>query len=77
MDWAKLDAALAAALTDDDGTGRFLVLIHATGPPAPGAAGAPSVRTDSLSAQEIEQLTDQPEVRQVRLSSRLGLAGGG
>ena len=65
MQWAKLDAGLAAALADDDGARRYLVFIHGSEGP---------VRTATVSAADIDRLSDGDDVRQLRLSRRLELS---
>lgn len=83
MDWSKLDAGLAAALADGRADDRYVVFVH-LGPAAdpgglPDLPGGPegdgSVRTATVSAVEVAQLTERAEVRQIRLSQALGLRG--
>jgi len=65
MRWEKLDAALASALADDDGARRYLVFIHGSDGP---------VRTATVSAADVDRLSEGIEVRQLRLSRRLKLS---
>jgi len=80
MDWTKVDAGLAGALGDGDGD-RFVVFVHLApgadsdvclGPEDVSAAG--TIRSATLSRQEIERLTDQAAVRHIRLSGTLRTA---
>lgn len=86
MDWSKLDATLAGALADADDPGlrRLPVFIDVDpeGADAAVLAGldvqAPSgggTCTATLSAAEVERLTEESWVRRVRLSGRLRLLG--
>ncbi len=82
MDWSKLDAGLAAALTEDaDHARRFVVFVH-LGPEGGGvltgagidAAGEGQVRSATLSARQVAALSDRDQVRRLVLSPSLRLA---
>ena len=83
MDWAKVDAPLAAALAGADDDEPLAVFVHLDRARADAATldrlglARPSgdVGTASLRPVQIAALTDQPWVRQVRLSGRLRLLG--
>jgi hypothetical protein len=89
MDYAKLDAGAAQAVDADPRSDArsFQVFVHLAGPPdaalrdrlvACGVGDAGSGRTiltAILSAREIGELSDEPRVRQIRLSRRLGPLG--
>lgn len=96
MDWSKVDAALAGALSDavdgghrhgsgaDDGR-RLPVFVHVVVGQADAVllaaleVGGPptgSVRSGTITAAAVEQLTDQPWVTRVQLSGPLRLRGG-
>ena len=85
MDWSKVDAALAAVLADADGGARRLpVFVHVDAEQADpslldaldmhGEGGM--VRTGTVSADEVAQLTDRPWVTRVQLAGPLRLTGG-
>jgi len=79
MDWSKVDAALAGALADDDGSHRHAVFVHLAPDAAPDAGpdlGVGPVRTATLSRSEIDRLSEQAWVGRVRLSRPLGLYDG-
>jgi len=79
MDWSKVDAALAAALDDDDASRRHTVFIHLAPQADPRGlvalgvdpTGEGSVRTATLSAAEIGRLSDRAEVDHIRISRPL------
>lgn len=84
MDWSKLDAGLAAALDgpgDVDGSRRYVVFVHlGAGVPAERladlgleAATPSKVGTATLSAGEIDRLSEQAWVTGMRLSRSLRL----
>jgi hypothetical protein len=85
MDYRKIDAALATALAQThakDGP-AFTVFVHAAYPPGPeekavleghgvsAGAGSRNIFTATLSPRAIDELTERPWVRSVRLSSQL------
>ncbi|MGI8684217.1 MAG: hypothetical protein ACR2MO_03830 [Acidimicrobiales bacterium] len=85
MDWSKVDAALAGALSDAGDTGgRMLpVFVHVDEELADASllaeldvqtAGG-GVRTGTVSAAGVDHLTDQPWVTRVQLSGPLRLLG--
>lgn len=74
MDWAKVDAPLAAALVDAGDDEAIPVFVHLD----PGVEDVPGfpegqagLRTTTLSAAEVAALTDHPAVIQIRLSTAL------
>ena len=82
MNWAKVDAALAAALADAPAGGRILrVFVHVD--PATADAGVcarlgvgppeGAVRTATLSAREVAELSELAWVRRLALSGRARL----
>lgn len=81
MDWSKVDAGLAGALADDDASRRYFVFVHlATGADPDVLAqldittsGQGTVRTATLSAAEVDRLTDHAAVSRLRLARPLGL----
>ena len=83
MDWSKVDAALAGALAEGAAADRYVVFVHLDPaadlkPPAerPGApAGDGPVRTATVSAAEVDQLSERADVRHLRLSRTLDLQG--
>ena len=88
MNWSKVDATLAGALADagaDDRAQRRLAVFIDVDPEAVDLtvlAGldvrkpeAGDVCTATLSATEVERLTDETWVRRVRSSGRLRLLG--
>jgi hypothetical protein len=84
VDWSKVDAALASAMSDAGDSDRFVVFVHLTGPVGseellraglqPEDQGA--IRTASLTAASLERLTEEAWVRRIELSRRVGPAGG-
>jgi hypothetical protein len=84
VDYQKIDPALAFALRDapDPESKAFVVFISTEQPPnqaekalldhygARGGAGA-RIFTATLSAQDVDSLSEQPWVRSVKLSSKL------
>lgn len=81
-DWPKLDAALAGALGSASGADRPLtVFVHVDPEGASGLAAfgvdpdsvQGGIATTTLGAAEIGALSEQPFVRQIRLSSPLRL----
>lgn len=88
MEWSKIDAGLAAALADDEAaTGRHRVFVHLAAEVDPAEvdptvladlgvpAGDARVRTAELTAAEIDRLSDQEWVSQLRSSWPLRPAG--
>lgn len=75
MDWSKLDPALAAALGVADGPERRFVIfihLHPDAPDPPGvAAGDGAVRTATVTAVEVESLSQSGAVRALRLATSL------
>ena len=87
MDWGKVDAALAGALSDAEAdAGRLLpVFVHLDAASADRSLlaslrldppGEESVCTATLSAADVERLTDQPWVKRLGLSGPLQLSSG-
>ena len=85
MDWSKVDAALAGALSDATDAGdRLPVFVHVDAERADASLLAAldlrgeggGVRTGTLSTAGVAQITDQPWVTRVQLSGPLRLAGG-
>jgi hypothetical protein len=87
VDWSKVDATLAGALADagDPAQRRLPVFIDVDPEGAdPSVLAGFDVRlaetgqvcTATLSATEVDRLTDESWVRRVRLSERLRLLGG-
>jgi hypothetical protein len=88
LNFAKLDAALAAAVdAPDDAQARDLIVFvdlesDAPAPPTAayerfglGGGGAHGgVRTATLSAHDVDALSEQPWVGRLRLARRLGLS---
>lgn len=86
MDWSKVDATLAAALADAgaDDSCRLPVFVHLDADAAdpsfldelplapPGERG---ICTGTLSAADVDRLTEQPWVRSIGLSGPLRLLG--
>ena len=87
MDYKKIDASLALALSDvhDPDERVFQVFIHGVRPPDPpeiaaleklGVTGITSGRrvyTATLSAYEVAELSQQPWVQYLKLSQKLRL----
>jgi hypothetical protein len=85
VNYRKLDAALATALGEAHAPDEpaFIVFVHAEHPPGPEekavlerhgvsvGTGGRSIFTATLSPRSIDELTEQPWVRSLRLSSRL------
>lgn len=79
MDWSKLDPGLAGAMADDDATRRYPVFVHLTSEGGAGvlsdlgveASGAGTVRTASLTADDVARLTERDEISHLRLSAPL------
>jgi hypothetical protein len=90
VNYGKVDSALAAALdtVGDRAVRQLPVFVHLRASPTPrergvlsrlGVAAGPATRqifTATLSAQQVEELSDQEWVRQLRLSQPLDLLGG-
>ena len=83
MDWSKVDAGLAGALADP-GTGeRYVVFVHLNPSSDPEAlaslpgdpVGEGAVRTATVSAEELERLSERAEVSHLALSRAVGLTG--
>jgi len=80
MDWSKVDAGLAAALADDPPAPPMAVFLHLTEPVEPerieelgvDAAGEGLVRTATVSPEDVDRLSEQAWVSQLRLSRSLG-----
>lgn len=85
MDWSKVDAGLAGALTGGGGSSRYAVFVHLTAGAGADvlaelgveASGEGRIRTATLSASEVELLSDQDWVSRLTASTTLGLAGEG
>ena len=83
MDWSKLDAGLAGALAGEEAPVRFAVFVHLTHGAGPDvlaqlgieASGEGRVRTANVSAAEVDRLSHQAWVSQLRISTTLNLAG--
>lgn len=87
MDYQKVDASLALALSDvqDQDARAFQVFIHVARPPGPkelvlledlgvtGITSGRSVYTATLSANQVTQLSHMPWVRALKLSQKLRL----
>lgn len=88
MNYTKLDAALATALSKvkDSEARSFVVFIHTVSIPGTAEAtcleklgisnsnmSGKQIFTATLSAQEIAELSDQPWVGQIKLSQKLRL----
>jgi hypothetical protein len=82
VDYSKIDAALASALnTEGGGQETYVVFIHTTQPPGPAESallakhgvsiGSGKILTASLSRPAIEEMSEQPWVRALRLSTKL------
>jgi hypothetical protein len=82
MDWTKLDAALAAAVSDEDAIEtEYSVAIESARLPSPNEIAAipalcahPPTRlsfTAAVSLADIKRLSEQPWVRSVSLGQRL------
>lgn len=85
MEWSKVDAGLAGALAEEDTDGSFVVFVHLAADADPDvlreagieAVGSGSILTATVTAGEVERLTEVAGVRQLRLSRPLGPAGRG
>ena len=83
MDWSKVDPGLAGALADGGAGDRYVVFLHLNPAADPEAlAGLPGdpvgdgpVRTATVSADEVERLTERDEVSHLTLSRGVGLTG--
>ncbi|MCA1691985.1 MAG: hypothetical protein LC733_07240 [Actinobacteria bacterium] len=87
MDFGKIDAALAAALDDVDDRNRAQLSVFVHLDPALSAREREELRdlglantavrggitTATLSVRDIDELSEQPSVRQLRLSAPLRL----
>jgi hypothetical protein len=85
VDYRKIDAALATAIGETHAPDRaaFVVFVHTEHPPGPEekdvleshgvgvGTGSRNIFTATLSPRSIEELTEQPWVRSLRLSTRL------
>ena len=70
LNHAKLDAALASALEGRaEADARDLVVFVET--------ESDGIRTATVSAREVDELSEQPSVRRLRLARGLNLADGG
>ena len=85
MDWSKLDAGLAGALAGEEAPRRYAVFVHLADDVAPEvlaqlgveASGEGRVRTATVSWADVDRLSDQEWVSQLRMSTTLNLAGEG
>ena len=91
MDYQKMDAALAAALAEvrDPEERALSVFIHTAHAPQDaeadfledlgvgGVTGGRQVFTATLSPRAVEELSDQPWLRYMKLSRRLRILGSG
>ncbi len=82
MDWSKLDASLAGALADEQAHRKYSVFVHLTVDVGPDvlaelgveASGNGRVRTATVSADDVDRLSEQEWVSQLRMSTSLNLA---
>jgi len=87
MNWSKVDAGLASALTDEGGPRRYAVFVHLAADADADAdvladlgleaSGEGRIRTASVSAAEVDLLSDQEWVTRLTISTTLRLAGEG
>ena len=82
MEWSKVDARLAVALSGEGRSGSFAVFVHLDpdgdpdDPLISALDGEDPVRTASLTSDQIDALSEHPRVRHLRLSSSLRSTGG-
>ena len=75
MNWAKLDAALADAVARSPDVDARTLVVFVEGEGTTATEGGAPLETATVSAREVEELSDRPAVRRLRLARPLGLAG--
>lgn len=82
MDWSKVDGRLAVALSEEGPSSSFAVFVHLD-PEADlddllisaVGAGEDPVRTAMLTPDQVDALSEHPQVRHLRMSTSLRTTG--